>query len=110
MVQEVVDAGLVGGERSRLHRRAARLLAEDGARDGVVATHLLAAEPEADPWAAGVLAAAWMEARWERRFGHPRRAEDLARLALELADDQPIPAMADEALAALDRQHAAVSM
>ena len=30
-------------------------------------------------------AAAWMEARWERRFGHLRRAEDLARHGLELA-------------------------
>src|SRR5690606_9520957 len=27
-------------------------------------------------------AVAWMEARWERRFGHLRRAEDLARLGL----------------------------
>ncbi len=24
-------------------------------------------------------AAAWLESRWERRFGHLRRAEDLAR-------------------------------
>ncbi|WP_028066504.1 helix-turn-helix transcriptional regulator [Solirubrobacter soli] len=57
MVLEIVDADL-GAERPGLHRRAARLLAEDGAHDGVVAAHLLAAEPEPDPWAAGVLAAA----------------------------------------------------
>jgi DNA-binding CsgD family transcriptional regulator len=57
MVLEIVDADL-GAERSSLHRRAARLLADDGAHDGVVAAHLLAAEPERDPWAAGVLAAA----------------------------------------------------
>ena len=57
MVREVVEAGL-GPERSRLHRRAARLLADDGALDGAVAMHLLAAEPEPDPWAAGVLASA----------------------------------------------------
>ena len=57
MVLEIVDADL-GAERASLHRRAARLLAGDGAHDGVVAAHLLAAEPEPDPWAAGVLAAA----------------------------------------------------
>ena len=39
-------------------------------------------------------AAAWMEARCERRFGHLRRAADLAPHALELADGQLIPAMA----------------
>jgi hypothetical protein len=57
MVQEIVDAD-IGTERSSLHRRAARLLADDGAHDGVVAAHLLAAEPEADGWAAAILAAA----------------------------------------------------
>jgi DNA-binding CsgD family transcriptional regulator len=57
MVHEIVDADL-GAERSGLHRRAARLLAGDGAHDGVVASHLLATEPEPDEWAAGVLAAA----------------------------------------------------
>ena len=36
-------------------------------------------------------AAAWMEARWERRFGHLRRAEDLARHALELTGGELIP-------------------
>ena len=35
-------------------------------------------------------AAAWLEARWERRFGNLRRAEDLARLSIELAGDQLI--------------------
>jgi hypothetical protein len=57
MVQEIVDADL-GTERSALHRRAARLLAADGAHAGAGALHLLAAEPEADPRATGILAAA----------------------------------------------------
>ena len=61
-----------------LHRRAARLLADDGAHDGVVATHLLAAEPEADPWAAGVLAAAGRRALAE---GAPDVALRLLRRA-----------------------------
>ena len=39
-------------------------------------------------------AAAWMEARWERRFGHLRRAEDLARHSLELTEGELIPALA----------------
>ena len=39
-------------------------------------------------------AAAWMEARWERRFGHLRRAEDQARLALELSRRRAIPELA----------------
>ena len=57
MVRETVEADL-GAERSRLHREAARLLHADGALDGVVATHLLAAEPTNDPWAAEILASA----------------------------------------------------
>ena len=82
MVREIVEADL-GAERSSLHRRAARLLADDGALDGVVATHLLAAEPERDPWAAGCspppAGARWPRARrtWRcaaapRRTGRPR--------------------------------------
>ena len=39
-------------------------------------------------------AAAWMESRCERRFGHLRRAEDLARHGLELAYGAPIPELA----------------
>lgn len=57
MVREVVEADL-GAQRTRLHREAARLLHADGALDGVVATHLLAAEPAHDPWAAEILARA----------------------------------------------------
>lgn len=57
MIREVVEADL-GAQRTRLHREAARLLHETGALDGVVATHLLAAEPSNDPWAAEILARA----------------------------------------------------
>ena len=77
MIRDVVEADL-GAERSLLHRRAARLLADDGALDGVVATHLLAAEPESDPWAAGVLAAAGRRALAE---GAPDVALRLLRRA-----------------------------
>lgn len=103
MVQEVVEADL-GTERSRLHRRAARLLADEGALDGVVATHLLAAEPENDPWAASVLAAAGRRALAE---GAPDVALRLLRrcspadpgvlLSLGLAQfrtsEDPLPAL-----------------
>ena len=84
MVLEIVEADL-GAERSQLHRRAARLLAEDGAHDGVVATHLLAAEPEPDPWAAGMLAAAGRRALAEG-------APDVALRLLAARRARPTPA------------------
>ncbi len=46
---------LAPGERSRLHTRAAALLAEQAAADERVASHLLATEPSADEHVAGVL-------------------------------------------------------
>ncbi|MDA0178736.1 AAA family ATPase [Solirubrobacter phytolaccae] len=57
MVREVVESDL-GAQGARLHREAARILHEAGALDGVVATHLLAAEPAQDPWASAILARA----------------------------------------------------
>ena len=108
MIAEVVDADL-GVERARLHRRAARLLAEDGALDGVVATHLLAAGPESDPWAAGVLAAAGRRALAEgapdvalRLLQHAAPADAGILLSLGLAQFRtgldPLPTL-DEAAA-----------
>ena len=99
MIAEVVDADL-GVERARLHRRAARLLAADGALDGVVATHLLAAGPESDPWAAGVLAAAGRRALAEgapdvalRCCSTPRpRTRDLALARAGAVPHGPRPA------------------
>jgi DNA-binding CsgD family transcriptional regulator len=43
------------GERAQLHRRAARMLADEQADLDAVAVHLLASEPAADPWAVDAL-------------------------------------------------------
>ena len=68
----------LGTERSLLHRRAARLLAADGALDGASPPTCCAAEPGADPWAAAVLAAAGRRALAE---GAPDVAVRLLRRA-----------------------------
>ena len=73
--------------RRRLHARAARLLADDGARADRVAAHLLAAEPAADPWVAAALRAAADEAM-------SRSAPDVAALYLRRALREP-PARTD---------------
>jgi DNA-binding NarL/FixJ family response regulator len=44
--------------RAADHKRAARVLADDGAPAEQIARHLLAAEPDADPWVVGTLRAA----------------------------------------------------
>ena len=48
ILRSAVYADLEGGARSRAHRRAATLLAEEGASAEVLATHLLATEPAGD--------------------------------------------------------------
>ena len=108
MVRETVEADL-GAERSRLHREAARLLHEDSALDGVVATHLLAAEPTNDPWAAEILASAGRRALAEgapdvalRLLARAEPKDAGILLALGLAQVRtgadPLPAL-DEAIA-----------
>jgi DNA-binding CsgD family transcriptional regulator len=109
MIREVVEADL-GAQRSRLHREAARLLHADGALDGVVATHLLAADPAHDPWASEILARAGRRALAEGAPDvaltllarcSPPTPESLLGLGLarfRLGQD-PIPAL-DEAIAA----------
>ena len=49
MMREAALAGVVAGERSALHRRAAALLAEAGASEDEIAAQLLAAEPGQRP-------------------------------------------------------------
>lgn len=49
IVRAAIYDELAPGERSRLHREAARLLAEEGAELDAVATHLLASEPTGAP-------------------------------------------------------------
>jgi DNA-binding CsgD family transcriptional regulator len=90
-----VHADLVGGERSLWHRRAARLLADDGARGEEIAVHLLQAAPASDPWAARVLIDAGRRARCDgapdvaqrllaRALAEPPGEEDAPRVRLEL--------------------------
>jgi DNA-binding CsgD family transcriptional regulator len=63
------------GRRATAHRRAATLLAGDGAAPSRVAMHLLKAPPANDPWAAEILrAAADAEVRPQARVGYLRRA------------------------------------
>jgi DNA-binding CsgD family transcriptional regulator len=90
-----VHADLVGGERSLWHRRAARLLADDGARDEEIAVHLLHTTAAGDPWAARALLDAGRRARREgapdvaqrllaRALAEPPADEDAAQVMLEL--------------------------
>jgi DNA-binding CsgD family transcriptional regulator len=90
-----VHADLVGGERSLWHRRAARLLSDDGARDEQIAVHLLHAEPGGEPWAARALLDAGRRARCAgapdvaqrllaRALAEPAAGEDAALVMLEL--------------------------
>ncbi len=58
MMREATLAGVVAGERSELHRRAAELLLGAGADEREVAAHYMAAAPAGDPLAAQVLTAA----------------------------------------------------
>jgi DNA-binding CsgD family transcriptional regulator/predicted negative regulator of RcsB-dependent stress response len=84
-----VHADLVGGERSLWHRRAARLLADDGAREQEIAVHLLHATPAGESWAARALVNAGRRARCE---GAPDVAQRLLARALAeapAAEDNP---------------------
>jgi hypothetical protein len=76
IVREAVLAGFAGAELRGWHRRAARLLADAGAREEEVAAQLVASEPEGDPWAADVLAQAGRRAggRAAPPRGRARRA------------------------------------
>ena len=108
MVREVVEADL-GAQRTRLHREAARLLHAAGALDGVVATHLLAAEPANDAWASEILSRAGRRALAEGAPDvaltllsrcSPATPESLVALGLARfrTGEDPLPPL-DEALA-----------
>jgi DNA-binding NarL/FixJ family response regulator len=58
IVRTTIYAELASGRRAASHKRAARLLAADGASDVAIAPHLLAADPSGDPWVAARLRAA----------------------------------------------------
>jgi DNA-binding CsgD family transcriptional regulator len=72
------------GERSRLHRRAAALLAKGGAAADAVAVHLLVTEPGADPEVVATLRAAAAQAL-------ARGAAASAVAFLRRAADEPPP-------------------
>jgi DNA-binding CsgD family transcriptional regulator len=95
MLLTAVHADLVGGERSLWHRRAARLLADEGARPQEIAVHLLQAAPAGEPGAARALLDAGRRARDEgapdvaqrlltRALAEPPGTEDAPQVMLEL--------------------------
>ena len=86
MMREAALAGVVRGERSALHRRAARLLERAGAPADAVAAHYLAADPAQDPVAARVLAGAGERAL---AAGDAGAATDLLRRAVAEAPPTP---------------------
>lgn len=55
VIRTSLYAELPEGERAQLHRRAARLLADEQADLDTVAAHLLAGEPAGEPWAVEAL-------------------------------------------------------
>jgi DNA-binding CsgD family transcriptional regulator len=89
LLRAAVHADLIGGERSLWHRRAARLLADGGAREEEIAVHLLQTEPARDPWTARVLLDAGRRAR---REGAPDVAQRLlSRALVEPPDGEDVP-------------------
>lgn len=87
LVATAVYQGLLPGERSAWHRRAASVLAADGAPPDRLAAHVVATEPAGDPAAVDVLVAA---ARQAARQGATEVAITLLRRALA----EPPPAAA----------------
>jgi DNA-binding CsgD family transcriptional regulator len=55
VVRTSLYAELPEGQRAQLHRRAARLLADEQADLDAVGAHLVASEPAAEPWAVAAL-------------------------------------------------------
>ncbi|HVF79491.1 MAG TPA: AAA family ATPase [Solirubrobacteraceae bacterium] len=58
IVRTTIYAELAAARRASHHKRAARMLAEDGAGDAAIAPHLLATEPSGDRWVVDRLRAA----------------------------------------------------
>jgi len=82
IVRTTIYDELAPGWRAAGHKRAARLLAHDGAGDVAVAPHLLATEPSGDPWVVQRLRAAAQEVL-------ERGAPDAACTYLERAQREP---------------------
>jgi DNA-binding NarL/FixJ family response regulator/predicted negative regulator of RcsB-dependent stress response len=95
VVADAIASVQPAGQRGKMHRRAADLLAADGAADGAVAEHLLAATHAADGWVVQALSTAAASAlergapydavRYLRRaLEEPPAAERRTDVALEL--------------------------
>jgi DNA-binding CsgD family transcriptional regulator len=75
VIGSAVYQSVPAGRRAAAHRRAAALLAGEGAAPSRVAMHLLKVPPADDPWAAEILrAAAAAEVRPQTRVDYLRRA------------------------------------
>ena len=83
-VRGAVHAQLAPGLRAAAHKRAARLLAQDGVDDVALAAHLLATEPAGDAWVVERLCRAAHDAG-------ERGAGDAACTYLERARREPPP-------------------
>ena len=97
VVRDAVYEQITSPERTRLHRRAAALLAERKADDHEVAAHLRYTAPSADPWSVDVLRrVAW--------HAYLRGAPDVAISYLQRAlDEPPPPELLSQVLAELGR-------
>lgn len=87
VAQSVVLDDLDAGERSRLHRRVACLLKDQGGHPSRVAAHLLAAGEAPDPWGPAVLREAAEAALHE---DDARLAVDYLELACAGCDDERV--------------------
>ena len=87
IVRTAVYEELSDGLRSRLHHRAARTLADDGADPAHIAVQLLAAEPHGDPWVVERLRDA---ARGARAQGEPKSEVAYLSRALEEPPEESI--------------------
>ncbi|MDQ3722047.1 MAG: hypothetical protein M3376_03045, partial [Actinomycetota bacterium] len=82
IVRTTIYDDMARAKRAAWHKRAALLLADDGAGDVALAPHLLAAEPSGDPWLVERLRAAAQEVL-------DRGAPDAACTYLERAHAEP---------------------
>ncbi|HEX2032273.1 MAG TPA: AAA family ATPase [Actinomycetota bacterium] len=65
LIRQAIHRDIGEGERSAAHRRAAEILASAGAGASEIAPHLLACEPNGDPWVVEQLRAAARQAMAE---------------------------------------------
>ncbi len=101
LVAAAVTAELSDLSRARLHRRAAEVLADEGAPPEEVCSHLVLAGGRGSPWAVETLRAAAREA--QVRGEHAAAARLLSRAL----DEPPTSALRDEVLLELAQAEAA---